>query len=278
MVEKIGTIKNPLTIIAIFAGIAEVSGTVVLPFVDKTNQWLFICFLISFPILLIGLFFVTLNFNNKALYAPSDYQDEKNYILTNRYDMSRQRNIEVEVVGNSNLIKITELENTIEQLSRRVNGWENDYNENKNQINAPEEDPIYEFFVSNFKNVSGFITSMEEIDAHFKVYNSPGDDENIHVSSKQYQAIWIGPGIPLKLAQALIAKAKEYYPHLCYIDLYYDTVEINADNVFYVGGATDSAVRFNLRILENEDFEDLQKFTTLGEFHRFIESLKIKRS
>ncbi|RLJ98821.1 hypothetical protein C8N27_2730 [Tenacibaculum discolor] len=42
MTEKIGTIKNPLTIIAIFAGIAEVSGTLVLPFIVDENQLLFI--------------------------------------------------------------------------------------------------------------------------------------------------------------------------------------------------------------------------------------------
>ncbi len=38
MVEKIGHIKNPLTVIAIFAALAEVSGTVVLPFLDKETQ------------------------------------------------------------------------------------------------------------------------------------------------------------------------------------------------------------------------------------------------
>ena len=86
MTEKIGKIKNPLTIIAIFAGIAEVSGTIVLPFMADTNQKLFIYFLICFPTLLVILFFLTLNFNNKVLYAPSDYKDETNYIKINNPD------------------------------------------------------------------------------------------------------------------------------------------------------------------------------------------------
>ena len=60
MVEKVGTIKNPLTIIAIFAGIAEVSGTIVLPFIDAGNQRVFVCFLVFFPVLLVSLFFLTL--------------------------------------------------------------------------------------------------------------------------------------------------------------------------------------------------------------------------
>ena len=80
MIEKVGPIKNPLTIIAIFAAIAEISGTIVLPFIDKTNQAIYVWFLMVFPILLILLFFLTLNFNHKVLYAPSDYKDESNFL------------------------------------------------------------------------------------------------------------------------------------------------------------------------------------------------------
>lgn len=80
MIEKIQTVRNPLTIIAIFAAITEVSGTVVLPFVDHPNQLIFIYFLIFFPIILVFLFFLTLNFNYKVLYAPSDFRDDRSFI------------------------------------------------------------------------------------------------------------------------------------------------------------------------------------------------------
>lgn len=80
MIEKVGPIKNPLTIIAIFAAIAEISGTIVLPFIAPNNQATYVWFLIIFPILLIILFFLTLNFNHKVLYAPSDYQNEDNFL------------------------------------------------------------------------------------------------------------------------------------------------------------------------------------------------------
>jgi hypothetical protein len=79
MVEKIGTIKNPLTIIAMFAAIAEISGTAVLPFISAENQGTYIWFLMIFPLLLIIVFFLTLNFNHKVLYAPSDFKDEENF-------------------------------------------------------------------------------------------------------------------------------------------------------------------------------------------------------
>jgi len=80
MIEKMGPIKNPLTIIAIFAAIAEISGTIVLPFIASANQFIYVWFLIIFPNLLIVLFFLTLNFNHKVLYAPSDYQNEDNFL------------------------------------------------------------------------------------------------------------------------------------------------------------------------------------------------------
>ncbi|WLE96850.1 MAG: hypothetical protein QTN59_19500 [Candidatus Electrothrix communis] len=81
MTEKVGTIKNPLTIIAIFAAISEISGTIVLPFINAEHQGLYIWFLMIFPIILVVTFFLTLNFNHKVLYAPSDYKDEENFNL-----------------------------------------------------------------------------------------------------------------------------------------------------------------------------------------------------
>lgn len=80
MTEKIGPVKNPLTVIAIFAGVAEAASTAVLPFVDAGVQSLYVWFVMLFPALLVVAFFATLNFNPKVLYAPSDYEDEKNFI------------------------------------------------------------------------------------------------------------------------------------------------------------------------------------------------------
>jgi hypothetical protein len=84
MIENLKPVSNPLTIIAIFATIAEVSGTIVLPFIDHPNQLIFIYFLIVFPVLLVILFYLTLNFNHSVLYAPSDFRDEKFF-----FDLSR---------------------------------------------------------------------------------------------------------------------------------------------------------------------------------------------
>lgn len=80
MIESIKGVRNPLTIIAIFAGLAEISGTGILPFISEPNQATYIWFLIVFPLVLVILFFITLNFNQKVLYSPSDFRDEENYM------------------------------------------------------------------------------------------------------------------------------------------------------------------------------------------------------
>lgn len=79
MTEKVKSISNPLTIIAIFAALAEINATVSIGLVDKELQQTFIWFVILFPVLLIVLFFLTLNFNTKVIYAPSDYKTDESF-------------------------------------------------------------------------------------------------------------------------------------------------------------------------------------------------------
>ncbi|TBE66416.1 hypothetical protein [Rhizobium ruizarguesonis] len=81
MLDKMTThVKNPLSVVAIFAAFAEVSGTLILPFLGKETQDIYVWFLMAFPTLLVGLFFAVLNWNHTVLYAPSDFQDEKNWL------------------------------------------------------------------------------------------------------------------------------------------------------------------------------------------------------
>ena len=81
MLSSFKKITNPLTIIAIFAGITEVMCTAALGFVSDANEIWIVVFLVSFPSGLVLLFFLTLNLNNKVLYAPSDFADEANFML-----------------------------------------------------------------------------------------------------------------------------------------------------------------------------------------------------
>jgi hypothetical protein len=82
-VSAINHIKNPLTIIGIFAGIVEVSANCVLPFLKEPQQSTYVWFLMLFPAGLVILFFLTLNYNHVVLYAPSDYKDDNGFMQAN---------------------------------------------------------------------------------------------------------------------------------------------------------------------------------------------------
>lgn len=79
MTEKLGHIKNPLTVVAIFAGLAEVSGTVVLPLLEKDIQHVYVWFLMCFPVFLVAIFFWVLYNKHHVLYAPTDFKDDKTF-------------------------------------------------------------------------------------------------------------------------------------------------------------------------------------------------------
>ena len=80
MLEQMKSVSNPLTIIALFAALAEIAGTVAIKLVAPEIQSTFIWFVMLFPVLIAVLFFATLNFNAKVLYAPSDFKNEENYL------------------------------------------------------------------------------------------------------------------------------------------------------------------------------------------------------
>lgn len=80
MATKHGWVRNPLSVIAIFAGIAEVCAAVVLPLLDGEAQHRFMLFVMFFPCALVGLFFFVLWFKARVLYAPTDYQNDENWL------------------------------------------------------------------------------------------------------------------------------------------------------------------------------------------------------
>lgn len=111
MQTKVATIKNPLTVIAIFAGTAEISGTAVLPLLGANSQEIYLWFLMLFPFALITLFFITLNWNHKVLYAPSDFQDEDNFVNI----LKKQSYIETLESIQENINETNPLESEVEE-------------------------------------------------------------------------------------------------------------------------------------------------------------------
>jgi hypothetical protein len=82
MNRPLKTIANPMTLIAIFATLSETSAAISLPFLDAQDRKYYLWFLISFPFYLLLLFFLTLNFNYRSLYSPSDFRKNKHFVKT----------------------------------------------------------------------------------------------------------------------------------------------------------------------------------------------------
>lgn len=82
-------VSNPLTIIAIFAGLAEALATVALLGLPKELQEIFLYFVMAFPSLIVILFFIVLYFKNHVLYAPGDYQNPEHYLKVNNVDIKQ---------------------------------------------------------------------------------------------------------------------------------------------------------------------------------------------
>lgn len=77
-------VSNPLTIIAIFAGLAEALATAALVELPLELQKLFVYFVMAFPSGIVLLFFFVLYNKNTVLYAPSDFEDQTHYLEANK--------------------------------------------------------------------------------------------------------------------------------------------------------------------------------------------------
>ncbi|WHS59148.1 hypothetical protein [Pseudomonas sp. G2-4] len=93
MNKPLKTITNPMTLIAIFATLSETSAAISLPFLDDDDREYYLWFLISFPFYLLLLFFITLNFNYRSLYSPSDFRKSKHFIKTMDDSPCRRRRV-----------------------------------------------------------------------------------------------------------------------------------------------------------------------------------------
>ena len=77
-------VSNPLTIIAIFSGVAETLATVALVNLPQEIQSIFVYFVMFFPTSIVFLFFWVLYFKNTSLYAPSDFDNQDHYLEVNQ--------------------------------------------------------------------------------------------------------------------------------------------------------------------------------------------------
>lgn len=78
--KQLEGIRNPLAVIAIFAGISEVAMAVTLLKLPFELQEIFVWFVMGFPLILVTGFFFVLYRKPAVLFSPGDYQDDKLYL------------------------------------------------------------------------------------------------------------------------------------------------------------------------------------------------------
>ncbi len=79
MLENFKKIDNPLTVIGVFAAVSEISMATIAALSPELRP-IFLWFVMGFPPFLVALFFATLNFNHRVLYAPSDFRDDSSFV------------------------------------------------------------------------------------------------------------------------------------------------------------------------------------------------------
>jgi len=76
-------VSNPLTLIALFAGVSESTAVAILPFLAKMGSPLpsqLIWFVVLYPVLIVILFFLTLWTKHHVLYAPGDFPESSDFL------------------------------------------------------------------------------------------------------------------------------------------------------------------------------------------------------
>ena len=246
MIENIKRVGNPLTIIAVFAGLAEISGTIVLPLLEKDSQYLYIWFLMTFPTVLVVLFFLTLNFNHKVLYAPSDYSNEDNFVKT--FDLNK--NEEKVIKKSIQLINDTEI-----------------YEPEINYENVPVH-------VSNVPNANQLISALNDNGIEAEIYKSIAVISTANNSVESHKAIWIGRDVNISFVKDVLKIAYENMPHLEYIHISGDLSDNNPPDYvhrqIFIGGATSTAKRYGLIPFSKSDFLALLNIKIASEFYDFI--------
>ncbi|MDT8979999.1 hypothetical protein RQP50_27595 [Paenibacillus sp. chi10] len=224
-------VQNPLTIIAIFAGIAEIAGTTVLIGLPIEIQRTFVWFVMLFPFVLIVLFFLVLLFKHGVLYAPSDFTDESNFIgiLKNRSNKINNELTEAtsEIVEAKKLIDALEeakkqLEEStaeniystqIKELSKKLNSIQNQV-ENAMQTNKNTQltNNIKLHKKNNGKIVSTTIKNiLEEIEESGFVGITIGEIEKITGYSKEEIVTAL---YSLRIDGSILSDGNRYYRDL----------------------------------------------------------------
>ncbi|MDD4993746.1 MAG: hypothetical protein PHR83_16110 [Paludibacter sp.] len=196
MTENIKKINNPLTIIAIFAALAEVNATVSLGLIPENLQAIFIWFVLAFPTLLVICFFITLNFNARVMYAPSDYKDEKNFLdtISGRFkemhiNVTKDNIVEIEQKLQAETIELIQNDDPKDYSKKMINYGNNFFSELISLFKSNLEENIFESFGFGIHSEDLFLLSIDFNNKRFPENFSTKQDFILRFTERQGKII-----------------------------------------------------------------------------------------
>jgi hypothetical protein len=186
------------------------------------------------------------------LYAPSDYKDEKNFLMVNKYNPSTQKEITV-LSGES-------IENTIDAQSVP-----------EKVFIEQQEDTIS---ISNFDKSIKFIELLSNKGYSANIYKPQRGGIKGSLEYSDHETIWLGRKVNPSFATEIIKIAVNFFPHLKYIYISGDKNDVDppdyVHNQIYVGGATSTAKGYKLKEIPTKEILKLDNSVSRERLHSFI--------
>lgn len=291
--DKSNFFKNPIGVIGIFLVLTEAIASMVIvqSSLNDIQNTILVIFIVSFPCLVLFVFYLLVTQHHEKLYSPSDYKDETNFV--NTYNNTTQKD-EIKIRVGSDSKKLIN-EETDEKFAIVKEALSDIMTLQKRIIPTVEASVLSDDEKTDFvSSMDEYLLEMEEEDNSLHVDISPmykstklleelrqqGYSANIYrfgmenkkvVSNVGHEAIWLGSEVPVDMAVSVLKIAKKYYSHLKYV--YLNDASEGPEYVkyqIYIGGSSDTAKEKRLRILNGNDFNKLFELNTKDELHEFV--------
>lgn len=287
--------KNPLGIIGIFLVLTEAIASLVIvkSHLNNLQNTILVFFIVFFPCLVLGAFYLLVTRHHEKLYSPGDYKDEKNFVntynsLTQKKELADVHSTAVQdvpaSVSEADLQPIKDaLAEVIELQKKMVLNSDRPFlseDETHSFISSAddflseiEDSTSFNVEISSMPNSALLVSRLISMGYPAKIYQFPFGVSSLS-SLAEHTAIWMGDEIPVEMAVQVVKAAREIYPHLKYIDL--NDAKNGAPNFvkyqIFIGGATSTARERGLKPLLPNDFARLYEITDQKALHAFIKS------
>ncbi len=297
----LGVIKNPIGIIGLFLVLIEAIAAFV---IVKSSlpcllNLILIIFIVVFPFAVLVVFYLLVTKHHEKLYSPSDYKDESNFVKTYNSVTRSEEIIEVGTcdkvesavakegmtIEDINLIKdslntIVAMQKTLTQKNKKdektaiVEHVEKIINERLESY-VTEKEMDYKISVSNIYGSSDFVSSLNSKGYNADIYFGYGSESTSLKKNSEHEAIWLGKNVSVSFAIELIKMAKDKFPHLKYIDYPSSDAPEYVNYQIYIGGATSTAKKHGLKIMQASDFEKIYECKSQEELYNYITNMNI---